>query len=715
MASENWPTYVILAIYVLLTALVTFAAKKKNSDPEDKNSDVTKHFLGSKNFGPVLLTFTTFASVFSGYTVVGVPNEAGSSGFRAVRWMGLIGAIGASMLWLYPRLRRLSIVHNFESPGDFIHYRYKSRTLSITVAILLCFPQILYIGVNLFSIGSTLESLTGGELSFYWVVVVCTIMILLFEALGGMRSVAYTDAVEAIVMLVIFVTVPCMIGGYYGGFGGQVNNSEDLTIPCSNSYDEDSNGCLNYVTKTLDIIDDVNSTQFNFTEFNSTGYDEVPELEEYYLRSPSSCTILNYVLFCIGGLSFSLNPHVCQRALTAKEDSHVRIITVAIFLATFVTMTPGLLTGITALSNDWEGAAFPAMLSNFEERGGFAAFVSYVALLAGIAGIMSTADSALIGVSNTLSVDIFKNHVFPTKSSKYIVYVGKVISLITMSLCLGFAILMYNNPNTDYGSVYTVQQGLLWQSVPAYVFGLYTRVSAKAVLTGTGVGVLTCIICLSVIFSNDRAHDPFPLVDKSWATFLAVALNVVASLIAHYTVFPESTDAEDRLSLDKIRKTMNGIREPITYYGGALVYICFAMTIIVAFHWIGEIDPELLEEYGRDYAEEIMYNGTIRNVIGGLPDYVFATIMWYLAAIILGIYATLQWDVSIKDTVSGRKGSHVAQASTTVGQSTDMTSDTAGSENTGQTNGVYPDLGSKQVEMADAKGKTELDDGEHGL
>ena len=142
----------------------------------------------------------------------------------------------------------------------------------------------------------------------------------------------------------------------------------------------------------------------------------------------------------------------------------------------------------------------------------------------------------IVGVSNTLSVDIFKNHVFKEFTPKQIVYVGKAVSLVTMCLCVAFAILLYEDTDGDYGSVYTIQQGLLWQvnvlrlysvttfmlifsfcffsiqSVPAYVFGLYTNLSANSVLTGTSLGVVTCIILISVVFSNEGAHDPFPLV-----------------------------------------------------------------------------------------------------------------------------------------------------------------------------------------------------------
>jgi len=669
MASEHWPTYVILVIYLVLTAVVTFAAKKKNSDPNDESSQVTKHFLGSKNFGPVLLVLTTFASVFSGYTVVGVPTEAGKFGFTAIRWMG-VGS-NVSMLIIYPRLRRLSIVRDYESPGDFIHDRYRSRALSILVAMLLCLPQIPYIGINLFSLGSTLEALTDGELDFYWIVVMSTIIILVFEALGGMRSVAYTDAVEAVVMICIFLTVPVMIGVYYGGFVGQVNDSNDLTVPCDNSYANDTNGCLNYAVYELpEPID-------NETDSSSDG-----EISEYFLRSPSSITILNHVLFCCGGLSFALNPHVCQRALTAKADSHLRFVIGILFLTTFMCQIPGILTGITHISNQWEGDAFSAMLANFEDRGGFSALVSYIALLAGITGIMSTADSALIGVSNTLSVDIFRNHVFTDFTPTQIVYVGKAVSLVTMSLCLAFACWLYNT-DEDYGSVYTVQQGLLWQAVPAYIFGLYTNLSARAVLTGTSVGLTTCIILISVLFSNGGAHDPFPFVDKAWSTLTGVALNMSASWIAHHFIFAEDADDTDfddeDLSIIKIRKIMSGISEPMTKWRGLLVVLTFIPSLLIVVHWIDDIDPELVEEYGFEEVDKLMYNGRVREVIGGLPDYFFQSLLWLSVAAVTGIVATLQWDVDVDDTRKDTTDSqHVASDS--VDQGTCTGTLTAGKE-----------------------------------
>ena len=239
MASENWPTYVLLAVYVTAMIIVTIIANIKNRKTEQthkpiqanndlpsstnyESNEVTTHFLASKNFGFVILLLTTFASVFSGYTLVGVPNEAGSSGFSAIRWIAGIALIGSSFALIFPRFRRLSVTRNYESPGDFIYDRYNSKLLCILVSLCLCIPQLLYLAVQIYSLGAVLSSLTNNELSFFSIIIVSSLLILIFEVFGGMRSVAYTDAVQASVMVIVFLAVPVVITIQYGGFIGQV-------------------------------------------------------------------------------------------------------------------------------------------------------------------------------------------------------------------------------------------------------------------------------------------------------------------------------------------------------------------------------------------------------------------------------------------------------------------------------------------------------------
>ena len=130
MTPEAFPIYVTLAIYILAMFAVTFIANRQNSATEaelGEDGAIKTHFLGGKDFGVVILTLTTFASLFSGFIVVGVPNEAGKNGFTTFRWVGIVYMVGISFSIVNPRLRRLSIFRNYESPGDFIMDRNNDK------------------------------------------------------------------------------------------------------------------------------------------------------------------------------------------------------------------------------------------------------------------------------------------------------------------------------------------------------------------------------------------------------------------------------------------------------------------------------------------------------------------------------------------------------------------------------------------------------------
>ena len=90
---------------------------------------------------------------------------------------------------------------------------------------------------------------------------------------------------------------------------------------------------------------------------------------------------------------------------------------------------------------------------------------------------------------------------------------------------------------------------------------------------------------------------------------------------------------------------MKGINEPMTKWYGLPVWIIGAAILISAFHWIGKIDPELIDEYGLESVRGFQYNGYMTSIIAGLPSWTFATIIWYVIAAIAGLYATSLWSV----------------------------------------------------------------------
>jgi len=371
-------------------------------------------------------------------------------------------------------------------------------------------------------------------------------------------------------------------------------------------------------------------------------------------------------------------------------DGQVRLVLIALTLTPFVCQLPGVLTGISFLSNidslEFPLNLYPAFWSTlglFQSEGGFREFVAYVAMLGAVAGIMSTADSALIGVSNTFVVDIFKNWLTPNMAPTKIVWIGKAVSLTVVALAVGIAINMEatsvrTGEDVSYGNLLALQQALLWQSFPSYVGGLYTNISWKAMLSGVCFG-LFCQVIFFIIASGPAAEGAMKGVDGAWSVMSAVVCNLIAMAIVHLIVGGDEegneTDAIDvardsdesyndlkPLTIGKIKKIMTGIDEPMTKCKGAFVYLCTAFALGVVVFWAGEIDPALIDEFGKKEVSLLLYNGYVRSVIGGFPSWAFISMLCYGASSVCAICAALSWST---DKVQAKETEMVAPTSPT--------------------------------------------------
>jgi len=143
---EYTPTglYAAVPLYVLLMVSVGLNAWRSNRRRSRKLAReggtvadaISAHYLGGRQLQVFTTMMTLFASLFSGYTVIGVPNEAFEHGWFALRWtptawMICIGQVGTSV-----RLRKASSLRQHQSPTDFITDRFQSQLLRYTVVCL---------------------------------------------------------------------------------------------------------------------------------------------------------------------------------------------------------------------------------------------------------------------------------------------------------------------------------------------------------------------------------------------------------------------------------------------------------------------------------------------------------------------------------------------------------------------------------------------------
>jgi len=211
--------------------------------------------------------------------------------------------------------------------------------------------------------------------------------------------------------------------------------------------------------------------------------------------------------FVFNFLAFPLNPHMVQRAVISKSDAAVRTTMQVLCVAAFLTMIPGISVGIiTATYRDawpWDASlpsvgAFSAM-NNMLKRESFVLY-SLVAILtcAALAAIISTADSVVLGVSNALTVDIYKGLINPAATSQEVVSFGNKVSLTFV--CASVVYAYYFVTSAGFGSLITLQNGIILQIVPAFFCGLYFEsVSAKSLISGVVTGLVVLPVALFVL------------------------------------------------------------------------------------------------------------------------------------------------------------------------------------------------------------------------
>ena len=156
--------------------------------------------------------------IFSGYTVVGIPNQAYKDGWVELRWVPLVLATVLGYVGTGLRLRKSSIVRNHQSPVDFITDRYQSQVLRYTVLFLQFLPTVIYLAAQVVAIKGTFNSIFELDENTSYPVIIIMTLILLFEWAGGLNSVALTDTIQAVIMVLSFIVLPSVIVKNWGGW-----------------------------------------------------------------------------------------------------------------------------------------------------------------------------------------------------------------------------------------------------------------------------------------------------------------------------------------------------------------------------------------------------------------------------------------------------------------------------------------------------------------
>jgi sodium/proline symporter len=173
--------------------------------------------IQGRTFGPWVTAGTMFASVFSGYTVVGIPNESFTKGFYAFRWVPAFATVNALLIGTGVRLRKVSIVRNHQTSVDFLTDRYRSQVLRFSIFTIQIVASIVYLAAQVNSLRSTFNAMFGIPFENIGPVLGIMAIILLMEWCGGLAVIAMSDAFQGVIMVISFLMISSIIKKDFGG------------------------------------------------------------------------------------------------------------------------------------------------------------------------------------------------------------------------------------------------------------------------------------------------------------------------------------------------------------------------------------------------------------------------------------------------------------------------------------------------------------------
>ncbi len=215
---------IVIVLYLAAVVGVGLAARRgRLAGPAD-------FFLAGRTFGPLVLVATMAATNFSAFTVVGFAGAGYRMGFAFYPVMGFGTAFMAlSFLLIGLPVWRLGARYGLITPPELVSTRYGSRALGVVFGTAMAVFTLPYLAIQPLAAGYALESTLGLPHAIGGALV--TALVVSYCLVGGVRSVAWTDVLQGILMFAAlslsFVAVARASGGMEAGLTALAEKSPE--------------------------------------------------------------------------------------------------------------------------------------------------------------------------------------------------------------------------------------------------------------------------------------------------------------------------------------------------------------------------------------------------------------------------------------------------------------------------------------------------------
>ena len=388
--------------------------------------DLEGFLLGGRRVGPIVTALTLQTTSMSGYMFLG----AGALGFAEGYWAlwYAAGDIGGGVLNLSVigrRMRKFSQIIGALTSIEYLEKRYPSPAVRLIAGVLTVLLLGCYVLAQFIAGGKGMALVTGVP---YWLASLIAVgIILIYTLLGGYLAVAYTDALQSVVMLIGigWIVVAALIE--VGGLGA-------------------ANATIGSIDPTLLSV-----------WGRGLGYEG-----EWGL------VLGALLIFSVGYMGW---PHVVTRHLAMRDPATARQAGAYATAWNLLFVSTPYLLGILAIiilpDLDDPELAIMRLAENL-----LPAAVMGVVMAAIMAAIMSTADSLLLQTGSIASRDLYERFINPGASERQMVWVSR--GLVFSIGAVGYFVALADPPSVF--SIVVFATSVLGSAfLPAYVCAVLWR------------------------------------------------------------------------------------------------------------------------------------------------------------------------------------------------------------------------------------------------
>lgn len=445
----DWIT--ISAYFLVLLGIAAWVIRKRKDNTED-------YFLAGRNVGWFVVGASIFASNIGSEHVVGLAGAGAGDRlpmliYEIQAWVVLI------LGWVFlPFYARAGV---FTMP-EFLEKRFDARSRWILSVFSIVAYVLTKISVTIYAGGIVVSALLGID---FWTGAIATVVLTgAYTILGGMRAVVYTEALQAVV-LVLGAGVLTVIG--LDHVGGWQSMKETVGPEYLNMWRSASDPDFPWPTLLI------------------------------------ASTITGIWYWCT-------DQYIVQRALTAKNIKEGRRGTIFGAILKLLPVFLFLIPGVIALTLKMRGElhwdtpdqAFPVLMSNLLPSG-----LRGLVAAGLLAALMSSLASVFNSCSTLFTVDIYKK-LRPNTPEKKLVRTGQIATVITVIIGIIWIPIMSNISGVLYEYLQSVQSYIAPPITAVFLLGIFhKRINAQGAFVTLVVGFVVGAVRIVLELMKDSL-DP---------------------------------------------------------------------------------------------------------------------------------------------------------------------------------------------------------------